>query len=285
MRRWIALVTAALLAPALVTTAPSAAQAAPADPVKALKPHLRPGYGVQVAETQRFFLDKKTQVIGRLTGSLEFGVSRHGTEVVATDQTQNIRVQPPIKEVGTFSTREIVVGDKRYTSGDPYDDLPTGKTWVRSDSSLSLGNGSGQTFLNVFEPATLRFLTRGSGRRLPGGVQYRGENTRAELSRVSASFRRAFPTLLDDDSRARRKVRWRLWLDARGLPVRVVTEGLLNLGRKGGVKTLIDTRYTGWGSPSAVAPPPEDQVIDQEDYSGFDPEAPLDIVTKGWKER
>ncbi|GAA3137374.1 hypothetical protein [Streptosporangium carneum] len=275
MRRWIALVTAALLAPALVTTIPSAAQAAPADPVKALERRLRPAHGVQVNETTRIRSGKGSPVVIRTTGNLEFGAPG----IVAVDLTYR---------TGDITRRWIEVGGKWYVSDlsdDEWSDrLPVGKTWVRGDSLGVAGSGTEQMSLNVFEPATLRFLTRGSGRRLPGGggVQYRGENTWAELRKVSASFRDAFPRR--DDS-AHRRVRWRLWLDDRGLPSRVVTEDLFDRGWEDLAKAVVDTRYTGWGSRVTVAPPPGDQVIDVQDRLGFDPEAPLDIVTKAWKDR
>jgi hypothetical protein len=45
MRRWIALTTTALIAPAPATTNPAAAPAAPVDPATALKQQFRPGHG------------------------------------------------------------------------------------------------------------------------------------------------------------------------------------------------------------------------------------------------
>ncbi|GAA3137365.1 hypothetical protein [Streptosporangium carneum] len=275
MRRWIALVTAALLAPALVTTAPSAAQAAPVDPVKALRQQLRPGHGVQITETDRGYSGRSVTT-ARHRGVLQF--DRSG--IVAVDITRRASTTPSVGR-GVYMRRTIAVGGRNYHfEPSELDKLPEGRTWVRENWKGPWDALNSDQILNVIDPVTLGYMLRTSALRLPerGGVQYRGTITWAQLHKVSRSFRELW-RLGPLGKLGRSKIKWRLWLDTRGLPVRVLTEDTL-----GGFldNSVNDIRYTGWGSLVTVTPPPADQVIDTRDVD-YDakPRTPLSVVIEG----
>ncbi|MEV7005628.1 hypothetical protein [Streptosporangium sp. NPDC051022] len=291
MKRWIAPVVAALLAPALVTAPATAAPRTAPDPVKALKHQLRPGHGVRVTEITTVPLKQKgkptAKMIARVGGSLEFGPAG----VAATDLTTRFTTQPPPKKKDedlSSTERRITLRGKTYSSGPPVwmDKLPEGKRWVRTENVLkAIGSGTYQLYVNVFDPGTLRFLVREADRRLPGasGVQYTGVNTRKELYWASSAYRRGwdFPP---GDEWAQRKITWRLWLDGRGLPSRLATEADIDIARDTTVRMATDSRYTGWGSRVVITAPPADQVVDFNDLDDiddiFEPESPLNIIVE-----
>ncbi|MFD0891431.1 hypothetical protein ACFQ08_43365, partial [Streptosporangium algeriense] len=152
--------------------------------------------------------------------------------------------------------RVITVGGRNYTSSPRFADrLPLGKVWV----SDTRGNTRWEVLLgdqavNALEPTTLGLLLRTAKHRLPykGGVQYRGAVTLERLYDASPSFRERRGFTLPAET-GRLSVKWRLWLDARGLPARLVTEDPHGED---------DIRYTGWGTGIVVTAPPADQVVD-----------------------
>ncbi|MER7127627.1 hypothetical protein [Streptosporangium saharense] len=255
MRRWIAPLAAALLAPALTITAPTAAQAAPVDPVKALRQRLASGDGVHVTETGHAPLKDGTLIAHR-TGALRLSPSGVAAlDVVRRDtarSTSGIGTQLRVERV-------ITVGGRNYTSSPRFADrLPQGREWVTD----TRGNTRwevllGDQALNALEPSTLALLLRTAKHRLPNGdgVQYRGTVTLARLYDASPSFRERRGHIPLGGT-GKLSVRWRLWLDTRGLPARLVTEDPHGDD---------DIRYTGWGSRIAVVAPPADQVVDARD--------------------
>ncbi|MEV8633348.1 hypothetical protein AB0395_16975 [Streptosporangium sp. NPDC051023] len=279
MRRSIAMVTAALLASALAVAAPATAQAAaPADPVKALQRQLRPGHGIQITETNRSHW-KHGSVTVRRSDILQF--DRSG--IAAVDVVRRATSSPPLGKKNPVNVqRTITVGGRNYHY-DPSMNarLPKGKTWVRD--SRENGKWSavfGDQVLNVLEPATLGFMLRTSARRLPdrGGVQYRGTITWAQLFKVSRSFHEQW-SFIPLGKAGRSKIKWRLWLDATGLPARLVTEDTF-----GGLvdNAVNDIRYTGWGSRVVVTAPPADRVIDELDVDYTpEPPTPLNVLIEG----
>ncbi|MEV7005629.1 hypothetical protein [Streptosporangium sp. NPDC051022] len=280
MRRWIALVAAAVLAPALVTTPATAAPRTAPDPVKAVKHQFRPGHGVRITDSGHASLGKQ-RAIFRGKGVLQFG----GSGVVAADLTERVTTQPPPKDgVAVFSQRDIIVNGKGYTSGGVYADrLPEGKTWVRSNFA-TIGSGGTEQYVNVFDPDILRLLTREANRTASGagGFQYRGATTGAELYKASRILRGQPGGGADGEERT--KIKWRLQLDGRGLPSRLVTESSTEFFGQGAMKLTVDTRYTGWGSKVAITAPPADQVADFKDLdSELEPETPLNILVEGAK--
>ncbi|MEV7907674.1 hypothetical protein [Streptomyces anulatus] len=281
MRRWIALVAAVLVAPAQAATAPAAAQAAPVNPVKALERQLRPGHGIQITETDRAYLARDIVTVRR-TDILLF--DRSGIAAVDVVRRATSTLPPGRDGRRVHVERTIAVGGKNYRSGSSLTGgLPVGKTWIRDSRRAGKWDALfGDQFLNVLEPVTLGFMLRTSTHRLPdrGGVQYRGTITWAQLLKVSRSFREQ-RSFTPPGKAARSKIRWRLWLDAAGLPARLVTEDTF-----GGLvdNTVNDIRYTGWGSRVVVTAPPAGRVIDERDIDYTpEPPAPLSIVVEGAK--
>ncbi|MEV7005627.1 hypothetical protein [Streptosporangium sp. NPDC051022] len=273
MRQWIALVTAALAAPALITASPAAAQttsarATSSDPASALERQLRPEHGVQITETNRVSLgaaESGSNVVKTRSASPGSSGAVAGREIL----TRLLGEGEP-----AVSQRRIVLGEKsRLSGGVQTDRLPRGGTRT---------SATGKQVVNVLEPDTLRFLVREAQRSLPGagGVQYRGVTTWAQLYGISPSFRGLWRSRPVGDA-GRTEVRWRLWVDDSGLPNRLTTETAADLGGKGkAAKLVVDTRYTGWGSPADVASPAE-RIFGGKDA---DPQPPLDTTIHGASE-
>ncbi|MEU1730361.1 hypothetical protein [Streptosporangium sp. NPDC020145] len=252
MRRWIAPLAAALLAPALTITAPAAAQAAAVDPVKALRQRLASWDGVRIAESGQAPSAGGT-LSSRRTGVLRLSPSGlAGLDVVRRDVSRTVSGG----RTELRAERVITVGGVNYTSSPRFADrLPHGKAWV-SDTrrntrwEVLLGDQA----VNALEPSTLGLLLRTAKDRLPykGGVQYRGTVTLKRLYDASPSFRERRGYTLPAET-GRLSVGWRLWLDTRGLPTRLVTKDPHGSD---------DIRYTGWGTGIVVTAPPADQVVD-----------------------
>ncbi|OUC98413.1 hypothetical protein [Streptosporangium minutum] len=272
MKRFIAglacATATALVPPAHTLPAPAQASTVSfraADPANALRQQFRAGRGVRVTETVRLGMGKGTDSVRR-EGVLRFSPSG----IVAADFVRRVTSSPPRKNDSPIYVQHMIsVGGKYYhrdvTPADDY--LPEGKRWVRAGidrPSQKWGTAFGDQFINVFEPATLEFLLRTSTHRLPGqgGTQYRGTITEAELYKVSRSFRERTVFFAPDSKRQRAKITWRLWTDDSGLVTRLVTGHMYGYMFD---DSSSDTRYSGWGSTVTVAPPPADQVVDEDD--------------------
>ncbi|MEV5413983.1 hypothetical protein AB0K60_34770 [Thermopolyspora sp. NPDC052614] len=75
MKKFVAVVAATLIAPALVAAAatPSAAQAAPHDPAAAIKQQFAKKSGVRVDDTLRLAIGRDVLLRGRVSGLVRFG--------------------------------------------------------------------------------------------------------------------------------------------------------------------------------------------------------------------
>ncbi|MER6171616.1 hypothetical protein [Streptosporangium sp. NPDC001681] len=244
MRRWLALAAATLIA-SVSAVVPAAAQTGPPDPAQAVKRQLRAQHGVQIAEISRTIFKDTTSTRDRLTSRLQLGPA--GPVAVDTSMQSVLDA----KSAKAAETNELladlaspfhmtVVSGYLYISG--IYSLPQGKTWSRSVLPRSaVDYASQQTAVNVFDPAALKTLLRGATvKPVSGGFFYQG-------------------TL------AKPKIYWRLWTDATGLPKRLLTNKRVAGENRLAKIERVDTRYTDWGMPLVVVPPPADEVIDYED--------------------
>ncbi|SDH86621.1 hypothetical protein [Nonomuraea jiangxiensis] len=259
MKRILAGVALAASA-ALLTAVP--AQAASADPVKALRKQFVAGHGVRISETARSLLGGKPNGTTTTTGVYGFGK----TGVVAADV--RTRVVGGESDKLPAPPRVITVGDSTYAEGGLFSEkLPEGKKWVRY--AMAGDPRSGSQPLDVFDPEVLKALV--SQAKSSKGGTYRGsiafgalgriygEKVHKELSKVSIGY------TLD--------------LNSKGLVTRVRSEYSLDFGLLGKTTSVVDTRFTGWGSKVTIKAPAADTVIDLEeiDDSGTDAEVLQEI--------
>ncbi|NJP98536.1 hypothetical protein HCN51_55510 [Nonomuraea sp. FMUSA5-5] len=256
IRRLTATLLAASLAAAALTGGQAHAASAPADPVKSLRAQFVQGRGVLVSETSRSKLpgDARTAPT-RTTGTIAFG--RHG--VVGADLTSKYPPSPELDD----ELQEIEAGRTTYVRGFWWGPLPEGKKWILFNGKNSFWGQAHQRadqVIDVFDPRTLRLLLAKATVRKGG--EYRGVVTSKELYKKSELMFVEFS-----------KVSYRLFLDRNWLPIRLVTEyqytsvGYDKDGNKikDSYHPLVDTRYSGYGTMVAIAPPPADEVVDFDD--------------------
>ncbi|WP_084961649.1 hypothetical protein [Thermoactinospora rubra] len=253
----------AVMVAALLTAGPARA-AAPADPVEALAKIQTAGKGVSFTERVTYVEGKTRDVQLRREGRLAF---RKGG-IAASDITAKLNIKASdlpedATELGkTMATpeRTIYVGSTAYISGGMTSTvLPHDKSWVKiADRPAGGILGQFAQPINVAEPATLKALLK-IGTKTASG--YQGEITMGQLRKASAWTRASFPGKPDREQ-LQEILTWRLTLDSRGLPARLVTQVVdTYLGRT----TIYDTRYTGWGATVKITPPPADQAITIEE--------------------
>jgi hypothetical protein len=242
MRRIIAGLAVAVAA-TLVTVAP--AQAAPANPVKALKKQFSPGHGVRVAETSRTYVNGKEGAVTRTTGSFAFGASG----VVASDLSNRIKTPKGAKE-STYnvlaSARTVSVGGHTYARGGLFAaELPEGKKWVRYEGGSA---GTTSQLINILDPRVLKGVL---AKAKPSKGDYRGTITVKELVGLSGDKL--------GGELGKIKVSFLLDADSRGLITRVVSDWTIDFGILGASKSVTDTRYTGWGAKIKIVAPPKSE--------------------------
>lgn len=274
MGRWAALAVAVLIASVPVATSPAAAQAGAADPASALKRQLRNEHGVRISETNRYSFGKESTVSGtgtRISGSLQLAPSGP----VAADFTWWDLSRPqagglPSKKADPY--RVIRVGKDVYDDGGRYPGpVPEGKKWIRFPNNhrgrmaQDMAQDASLQPINVYEPSVMKtVLKRSTSTPVSGGHLYRGSMSYEELSKV---FKGAFINWTSGkpiDGKSKGKISWRLWTDRDGLLKRLITSDTAGAGKDPLVKWS-DTRYTGWGFHLAIAAPPADEVIDEDD--------------------
>ncbi|TYB61880.1 hypothetical protein FXF51_27855 [Nonomuraea sp. PA05] len=245
--------TVALLSTALaagVLTGGGPAHASP-DPVKSLREQFAEGRGVRVSETTRGKTSKVKEVPPtRTTGTIEFGTSG----AVDYDLTSRWKAGPSSEEL-----QAIKVGRHTYVRGFEWGPMPEGKKWIRfTPGEASWGNDGqrGDQVVDVFNPRILRaMLAKATVRK---GGEYRGVLTGNDLY---GKYSYAEFT----------KVSYRLFLDRRGLPIRLITEYTSKWTDTNGKNTyrpVVDTRYTGYGAKVKITPPPADEVVGFKDLEG-----------------
>ncbi|WP_285773389.1 hypothetical protein [Microtetraspora sp. NBRC 13810] len=287
MKRFIAVLAATLVAPALatVTTVSPAAAAAPANPVDALKKQFNNGTGLRVTEISKATSSGKTLITERLAGLYAFGANG----VTASDLTVRPSYDKSVRtglaeefeddesdvdllKLVTSPTRIIWQNKTAYVSNPALTPvLADGKTWgtARSASHAAPLRTAYQQ-VNVLEPNTLKALLADVDRKSAGGVVdgarttlYSGVTTFGELNKVSPTFRLLHGKL--SKSAAKTVLKWQLWVDGKGLPRRVVSSTTEKLSRTATWREVSDTRYSGWGTRPSVKAPAAAQVDTETD--------------------
>ncbi|MEV7011509.1 hypothetical protein [Streptosporangium sp. NPDC051022] len=257
MKRVIAGMSAAA-AVTLTTALP--AQAAPADPVKALRGQFVAGKGVKFTEQSTVTWEDNSEPYIRRTGSFQFGK----TGIVASDissKTAEESDDPSAPDpTGVFApSRTIRIGTTSYASGGSYrEDMPKGKSWYKDPDGMT-GGASGWfgQLVNVAEPATLASLLKGAKR---AGGGYSGTTTFGKLAKVSPWFRATLPLRSSDKT----VVTFKLTVNRGGLPQRLTTSypvtGIFDSSGWAGKTLTVDTRFTGWGTKVSIKAPPANKV-------------------------
>ncbi|SEH01054.1 hypothetical protein SAMN05444920_118243 [Nonomuraea solani] len=218
---------------AALTVAAAPVQAAPKDPVGALKAKMVPGHGVRFTGSVRWTDGTSDQGARDIKGVFQFG----GKGVAAYDITM---------KDGDEQERVIAIGETAYYSGDLVGSrLPDGKTWYKRQSRGMPDSWS--QFINPAEPKTLaRLLELGKTK----GDTVSGSITLKELKAVSAwvsaaKFKREFDGL---------KISYTLTLSSSGLVSRV-TSAYTKPDSGTDYTSTVESGYTGWGSKVSVKAP------------------------------
>ncbi|WP_344862901.1 hypothetical protein [Planomonospora alba] len=236
---------AALMACGFLLAAAAPAQAAPKDPVRALKGKLTSGHGVRFTETTTLSGDDTIKIQSR-KGIFQFDARG----VAASDITAT--------PVGRPRERTISVGKVSYTSGGMWEDrLPEGKSWLKGNALLGGGSGFYGQVINPVEPKTLAALVkkgRLSGSTLTGKITFK------ELAKASRWFDASVPLRMHNGT----KVSYTLTLTPAGLVSRVKSSyaatGVFDKTEFEGKTITIDSRFTGWGTRVSVKAPPSEKV-------------------------
>ncbi|GAA0923444.1 hypothetical protein [Nonomuraea longicatena] len=271
---------------AAVSMAAAPAQAAtPKDPIATLKQQFRPDTGVKFIDRVTLQVKGNKEYLARRTGAYEFGTSG----ITASDMSGTLFPDQAREEKEQFGLgepeRTIRVGRTAYLSGGVLSGrLEEGKTWYKLPNGPAGGVvGNFAQPVNPVEPATLQALLK-TGKATKDG--YAGAITYRELYKNSPWARgNVFPGAKMDAKTLKSVIKWRLTLDAKGLPSRVVTSISAStiLGGKPGKDTLTsDTRFTDWGTPVDIQAPPADQVTTKFKDEGTDtPELPDGPILSG----
>ncbi|AQZ62137.1 unnamed protein product [[Actinomadura] parvosata subsp. kistnae] len=235
----------ALVACGCLLVAAAPAQAAPKDPVRALKAQLTPGHGVRFTETTTLSGGGKAKLQSR-KGTFQLDAKG----VAASDITTTSPGRP--------GERTISVGKVSYTSGGMWEDrLPPGKSWFKTNGLLGGSSGFHGQVINPAEPKTLAALVKKG--RLRGGT-LTGTITFKELEKVSRWFGASIPLRMDNAT----KVSYTLTLTSAGLVSRVKSSyaatGVLASSELKGKTLTIDSRFTGWGAKVSIKAPDPDTV-------------------------
>lgn len=253
----LALATAATI----VTAVPTQAQAAPKNPVAAVKKQLATGKGVRYTERTSLIYQGERDIFVRRSGKLGF---RKGG-VAASDSTGkfNIRASdvpedaPELLKGLARPERTIWVGGTSYLSGGLWQEvLPGDKKWFKVKNGPTGGiTGSAGQPLNVAEPATLRTMLK-NARPVPGG--YAGKISIRDLRKVSPWFRNTLQIESYPAKVLRTQITWKLSVNAKGLPTKLVSTfpiGIMDGNPKKNELLSVDTHYSDWGSRITIKAP------------------------------
>ncbi|GAA3598844.1 hypothetical protein GCM10022419_098120 [Nonomuraea rosea] len=211
------------------------AQAAPKDPVSALKAVSAPGHGVRFTDTVTWSDGTDERGARDNKGAFMFG--KKG--IAAFDITMDYG--------GDRKTRFISIGKTGYYSGSLLDGmLPEGKTWYKTAGGGAVPDAWAQV-VNPAEPRTLAALIKKGARK---GNVVTGSITLKELKAVSAWIGAANTGKENEGV----KVAYTLTLSSAGLVSRVRTS--FTLSKDGELNMVtVDSRYTGWGSKVSIKAP------------------------------
>ncbi|MEV7010424.1 hypothetical protein [Streptosporangium sp. NPDC051022] len=268
MKRVIACVAAATVtATVAVAVAATPVQAAPADPVAALRSRFAEGKGVRFTDVATLVAFSGNTSFLKRTGSLQFGKAG----IVASDVTakrtgDDAEVSTVLSWTLPRPERTIRIGTTSYYSGGAWAP-PKGKTWVKHPRGMNGGlNGWYGQLVNVAEPSTLKLLvTRGKRT----GRTYSGTVTLGAVEKVSPWLRSADLSVLTgtgglSKSEKAAVVRFRLTLGPDLLPRKLVTvyPPATHVSAAVGEdrQLSVETDYTGWGSRVTVKAPPASKV-------------------------
>ncbi|MFI7536819.1 hypothetical protein [Streptosporangium sp. NPDC049376] len=224
-------------------------QAAPVDPVKALKAQLVPGKGVKITESGGITLDftvddqaMQVQVNTSSTGTVAFGKGN----IAAAD----LRVRTSSRLKGSKPPyRVITEGRNAYvTNAGIAKALPSGRSWIQSKTSEREN-----TILNLgVTPAELKFMLDNASEVATG--EYQGT---AKLT----EFRH-------DKSAGEGDVEFHLYFDERNLLTRTVvdTTAYPDSGSSAYDQMAFhtDTKYSGWGTKVKISAPAAGKVISEK---------------------
>ncbi|MER6008322.1 hypothetical protein ABT120_58010 [Nonomuraea angiospora] len=241
------MITVALVCGAfLVAAAP--AQAAPQDPVRALKAKLVAGHGVRFTEKADWSDGTDTEQAYINKGVLQFdakGLAAYDIASTAWDEEKD---------------RVIYIDKTTYLSGALAETLPKGKAWFKYKGGGGMPYLYGQ-ILNPTESATLSALLK---KGTTAGNKVTGKITFKELDKVSPWFSRSEVSSWPGGT----QVEYTLTLTSAGL----VSKLWSSFTAKGvpddysdyeGSTFIVDTRYTGWGSKVSVKAPNPKTVTDK----------------------
>ncbi|RCG31831.1 hypothetical protein DQ384_09905 [Sphaerisporangium album] len=235
-----------LVATALaVLLAPAPAEAAPKDPLSALKKLVAAGRGVSFTEAAGAGESGKPSFTRK-------GVLRFGKGGIAASDLTSKQIWKESDESSTWNEpeRTIRIGTTSYTRGHLIgQQLPPGKTWWKQSPGWTSGvSAMFGNYLNVAEPATLKALLADAER---SGSTYEGEISLKKLLKVSPWTRATVWWKVNDKA----KVGWRLVVTSSGLPRRLTTYAMGLDGPK-----EAEVRFTGWGAKVTVKAPPRGAV-------------------------
>lgn len=234
MKKAIAL--AAACGALMVTAVP--AQAAPKDPVRALKAKLAPGHGVRFTDTVTWSdgIDER----GARDSKGVFQFDKKGVAAFDISMDSDYEKQ-----------RVISIGKTGYYSGTYLERLlPKGKTWFKAAGGAI--PDSWAQFLNPAEPKTLAALIKNGKSK---GDSLTGSITVKELKTVSAWVGSAKIGNEHNDI----KISYTLTLSSAGLVSRARSSYMMTEDGESQFIT-VDSRYTGWGSKVSVKAPDPDTV-------------------------
>jgi hypothetical protein len=274
----------AISAAAVSMAAAPAWAAAPKDPVATLKQQFRPDTGVKFVDRMTVKVKGEKSYLLRRTGAYEFGTSG----ISASDASTAFLPDRPRKEKDELGMSEpertIRVGRTAYISGGFLGfSLEEGKTWFKVPNGPAGGTlGFFAQPVNPVEPATLQALIK-TGKATKDG--YAGAITYGELHKASPWTRsNVIPDMKMSQQTLKGVIKWRLTLDAKGLPSRIVTSipaSSLFGGKANSSDALVsDTQFTGWGTKVDIQAPPADQVTTELKVEDI-PEIPDGPVLSG----
>ncbi|MDR8408674.1 hypothetical protein MTP10_07975 [Nonomuraea sp. 3-1Str] len=268
------ILTGVALASAATLIAAAPAQAAPVNPVAAVQKQFVAGKGVKFVEQVKIASGGVRQISLRRAGTLQFGASG----VVASDLTGQFNIKREdaekfAKELGadelgldlvtalTMPERIVTKGRYTYLTGGLWSAVfNAGKSWIRVPGTQPIGMTAmyGQPLNILAEPATLKTLLKGAKATKDG---YTGKVAAKDLRKTSPGF--AATLGLASAKSVKGSIGWKLTVDAKGLPVRLVSvipaEALGAVDAKGATVS-VETTFSDWGTPVTVTAPPELEV-------------------------